>query len=41
VALYCDLIARAAIEGISQAQGASGHDVGADENPMAEAVLAE
>ena len=34
VALYCDLIARAAIEGIAQAQGSSGHDVGADENPI-------
>ena len=41
VALYCDLIARAAIEGIAQAQGSSGHDVGADENPVAEAVSAE
>ncbi len=41
VALYCDLIARAAIEGIAQAQGSSGHDVGADENPIAEAVSAE
>ncbi len=41
VALYCDLISRAAIEGIAQAQGGSGRDVGADENPMAEAVPAE
>ena len=41
VALYCDLIARAAIEGIAQAQGSSGHDAGADENPVAEAVPAE
>jgi small subunit ribosomal protein S2 len=41
VALYCDLIARAAIEGIAQAQGSSGHDVGANENPIAEAVSAE
>ncbi|RPH65547.1 MAG: 30S ribosomal protein S2 [Hyphomicrobiales bacterium] len=41
VALYCDLIARAAIEGIAQAQGSSGHDVGADEKPIAEAVSAE
>jgi small subunit ribosomal protein S2 len=41
VALYCDLISRAAIEGIAQAQGSSGRDVGAEENPMAEAVSAE
>jgi len=41
VALYCDLISRASIEGIAQAQGSSGHDVGADENPIAEAVSAE
>ena len=40
VALYCDLIARAAIEGIAQAQGSSGHDIGAEENPLAEAVPA-
>lgn len=40
VALYCDLIARAAIEGIAMAQGSSGHDIGADENPAAEAVPA-
>ena len=41
VALYCDLISRAAIEGISQAQGSLGRDIGADENPIAEAVSAE
>jgi small subunit ribosomal protein S2 len=40
VALYCDLVARAAIDGIAQAQGSSGHDIGADENPAAEAVPA-
>ena len=28
VALYCDLISRSAIEGISQAQGSLGRDVG-------------
>ncbi len=34
VALYCDLISRAAIEGISQAQGSLGRDVGESESPM-------
>jgi small subunit ribosomal protein S2 len=38
--LYCDLLARAAIDGISRSQGASGMDVGESEAPMAE-VLAE
>jgi small subunit ribosomal protein S2 len=36
IALYCDLIARAAIDGISRAQGDSGIDVGASAQPMAE-----
>ena len=36
IALYCDLIARAAIDGISRGQGASGVDLGASEEPMAE-----
>ncbi len=36
VALYCDLISRAAIEGISQAQGSLGRDIGASENPIVE-----
>ena len=40
VALYCDLIARAAIEGISQAQGSSGHDIGAAAEPLVEEVPA-
>jgi small subunit ribosomal protein S2 len=40
VALYCDLIARAAINGIEQAQSSSGHDIGAAEEPAAEAVPA-
>jgi small subunit ribosomal protein S2 len=31
VSLYCDLVARAAIDGISRAQGAAGVDVGAQE----------
>jgi small subunit ribosomal protein S2 len=36
IALYCDLIARAAIEGISRSATASGIDVGASANPVAE-----
>ena len=38
IALYCDLIAKAAIDGISRAQGSSGRDMGASEEPMAEAL---
>jgi small subunit ribosomal protein S2 len=34
VSLYCDLISRAAIDGISRAQGESGIDVGAAEKPV-------
>ena len=40
VALYCDLISRACIEGISLAQSGSGVDMGASENPMPEEVPA-
>ncbi|MCJ2013079.1 30S ribosomal protein S2 [Methylobacterium sp. J-076] len=40
IALYCDLIARAAIDGISRAQGSSGIDMGASEEPMAEELPA-
>ncbi|AWN41831.1 30S ribosomal protein S2 [Methylobacterium durans] len=36
IALYCDLVARAAIDGISRAQGSSGIDLGASEAPVAE-----
>jgi small subunit ribosomal protein S2 len=36
IQLYCDLIARAAIDGISRSQGAAGHDVGEAETPIAE-----
>ena len=32
--LYCDLIARAAIDGISRSQGAAGMDVGASDAPV-------
>ncbi len=34
VSLYCDLIARAALDGISRAQGEMGIDVGAAEKPI-------
>ncbi len=34
VSLYCDLIAKAAIDGISRAQGELGIDVGAQEKPV-------
>ena len=40
IALYCDLIARAAIDGISRGHGALGVDVGASENPMPEELPA-
>ncbi|WP_407522051.1 30S ribosomal protein S2 [Methylobacterium oryzisoli] len=40
IALYCDLIARAAIDGISRGQGSMGIDVGASEEPMAEELPA-
>ncbi len=41
ITLYCDLIARAAIDGIGRAQGDSGVDVGAAVDPaIAEAALA-
>src|SRR5919199_5453314 len=36
ISLYCDLIARAAIDGISRAQGGMGVDVGAAEKPIME-----
>jgi small subunit ribosomal protein S2 len=36
ISLYCDLIARAAIDGISRGQGALGVDIGESENPIAE-----
>ncbi len=34
IALYCDLIARAAIDGISRSQGSSGMDMGEQEAPV-------
>jgi len=39
ITLYCDLVAKAAIDGISRAQGAAGIDVGAAESPREPAVL--
>lgn len=36
IALYCDLVARAAIDGISRGQGDRGVDLGASEAPFAE-----
>jgi small subunit ribosomal protein S2 len=41
IQLYCDLIARAAIDGISRGQGSSGVDTGAFEAPVEEEVVAE
>src|ERR1700716_4317287 len=38
VSLYCDLVARAAIDGISRAQGDMGMDTGAAHEPIAEAL---
>src|SRR5471032_2568236 len=38
VTLYCDLIARAALDGISRAQGEHGVDLGAAEKPIVETV---
>ena len=41
ITLYCDLIARAAIDGISRAQGSHGIDVGAQAEPMVEELPPE
>jgi len=38
IQLYCDLIARAAIDGISRSQGAAGVDLGAAEAPIEETL---
>ncbi|HVV93769.1 MAG TPA: 30S ribosomal protein S2 [Hyphomicrobiales bacterium] len=40
IALYCDLFARAAIDGIGRAQGDMGIDVGAAEEPLGEELPA-
>ncbi|MEQ1577056.1 MAG: 30S ribosomal protein S2 [Hyphomicrobium sp.] len=37
--LYCDLIARAAIDGLERSQSSAGIDVGASENPPDEAAI--
>jgi small subunit ribosomal protein S2 len=39
IALYCDLIAKAAIDGISRSQGAQGVDLGETEAPPVETAL--
>ena len=41
IALYCDLIARAAIDGIARQQGAAGHDIGAAIDAPAEQALGD
>jgi small subunit ribosomal protein S2 len=41
ITLYCDLIAKAAIDGISRAQGNMGMDVGAAAEPIVEEIPAE
>jgi small subunit ribosomal protein S2 len=41
ISLYCDLIAKAAIDGISRAQGDLGFDVGAAEEPLVEELPEE
>lgn len=38
IQLYCDLIARAAIDGIGRGQGSVGVDIGASETPLAEVL---
>jgi small subunit ribosomal protein S2 len=40
ISLYCDLVARAAIDGISRAQGDAGIDVGASAQPAREEIPA-
>jgi small subunit ribosomal protein S2 len=41
IAFYCDLVSRAAIDGISRGQGSMGVDVGASAAPMPEEIPAE
>ena len=41
ITLYCDLMAKAAIDGISRAQGQAGVDLGAAEKPILEELPAE
>src|SRR3954464_14968943 len=41
IALYCDLVSRAAVDGISRSHGDLGIDVGAQESPVVEELSAE
>jgi len=41
ITLYCDLVAKAAIDGIGRAQGEMGIDTGAAEKPVVEEVIPE
>ncbi len=41
IVLYCELVARAALDGIARAQGSSGADLGAAAEPMAEEIPEE
>ncbi len=41
ISLYCDLVARAALDGIARGQGNSGVDMGASEAPMVEVLPVE
>jgi len=41
IALYCDLVSRAVIDGISQSQAASGADIGEQVDPLAETLPEE
>lgn len=41
ISLYCDLVSRAAIDGISRAHGEAGIDIGAAETPIVEDLPAE
>ncbi|WP_137158004.1 30S ribosomal protein S2 [Rhizobium sp. FKL33] len=41
IALYCDLFARAALDGLSRQHAASGHDLGAVAEPIVEPALAD
>jgi small subunit ribosomal protein S2 len=41
IALYCDLFARAALDGLSRQHAASGQDLGAVAEPIAEPALAD
>lgn len=41
ITLYCDLVSRAVIDGISQSQAASGADIGEQVEPIAEAIPEE